>query len=64
LIREAKNNLPGYYIPCSPLVTNKVVVGTLKSQLTPIEVLEELGTQYPDEYAEYVTPQNISENTP
>lgn len=36
LIREAKSNLPGYYAPCSPLVTHKVVVGTLKSQLTKI----------------------------
>lgn len=62
LVREAKNNFPGYYAPCSLLVTHKVVVGTLKSQLTKIEVLDELGTQYPDEYNKYVTPENISEN--
>jgi hypothetical protein len=63
LIAEANTN-PNDCIPCMPEHSLKAVIGTLKSPYTPIEVLGELGKQYPTEYTQYVKPQNISANSP
>ena len=63
LVNEAQDN-PKDYLFCSPRNTQKAIIGTLESQLTPMEILDELGTQYPTEYAKYVAAKNISENIP
>ena len=52
LIDKAKRN-PRDYVFCSENHIKKIVIGALQSQFTPIEILEELGIQYPNEYKRY-----------
>lgn len=49
LIKVAKRN-PKQYEFCPENLTEKIVIGALQSQFTPIEILEELRIQYPNEY--------------
>jgi len=43
------------YVFCHHYHSKEIAIGALKSQFTPVEVLEELQVHYPDEYAKYVT---------
>jgi hypothetical protein len=41
------------YNYCAENITKEIIIGAFQSQFTPIEVIVELGIQYPDEYESY-----------
>ena len=51
LIREAnRQDTVNHYISCSEEIIKKIVIGAFQSQFTPIEIINELGVQYLDDY--------------
>jgi hypothetical protein len=44
---------PKEYVFCPENLTKEIVIGALQSKFTPIEILEELKGQYPNEYERY-----------
>ena len=51
LICEAnRQDTVNHYISCSVDIVKRIVIGAFQSQFTPIEIIEELGIQYPDYY--------------
>ena len=52
-LKEIVKRNPKQYVYCPENLTKKIVIGALQSQHTPIEILEELKNQYPEEYEQY-----------
>ena len=44
---------PREYVFCPENITKKIVIGAFQSRHTPLEIIEELGIQYPNEYKGY-----------
>lgn len=44
---------PKEYVFCPENLTKEIVIGAFQSRFTPIEILEELKGQYPNEYERY-----------
>jgi len=52
-LAEAVKRNPKEYVFCPENLTKRIIIGALESKHTPLEIIEELKFQYPNEYKSY-----------
>ena len=49
---------PKEYVFCPENITKRIVIGAFESRHTPLEIIDELRKQYPNEYDTYYRPEH------